>query len=156
MLNTVIAIPEGFLGGTARVGCDQQVAVTGIHMELAPNGDIVTFNTLPPAVIDPIRPTVTLSVSAVSIDLGEAATLTWSSTNAVNATITPDIGEVDSSGSREVSPRATTTYQITVTTTEGQTATASVIVTVNVSERAVLTAFYEATEARTGPTTRTG
>ena len=149
MLNTAVAIPEGFLGGTARVGCDQQVAVTGIHMELAPNGDIVTFNTLPPAVIDPIRPTVTLSVSAVSIDLGEAATLTWSSTNAVNATITPDIGEVDSSGSREVSPRATTTYQITVTTTEGQTATASVIVTVNVSERAVLTAFYEATGGET-------
>ena len=145
MLNTVIAIPEGFLGGTARVGCNQQVAVTGIHMELAPNGGIVTFNTLPPAVIDPIRPTVTLSASAASIELGEATTLTWSSTNGDSATITPDIGEVAASGSREVSPRATTTYRIAVTTAEGQRATASVTVTVNVSERAVLTAFYEAT-----------
>ena len=145
MLNTAIAIPEGFLGGTARVGCDQQVAMTAIHMELAPNGDIITFNTLPPAVIDPIRPTVTLSASAVSIELGEATTLTWSSTNAASATITPDIGEVDPSGSRDVSPRVTTTYRIAVTTAEAQTATASVTVTVNVSERAVLTAFYEAT-----------
>ncbi len=149
MLNTAIAIPEGFLGGTARVGCNQQVAMTGIHMELAPNGDIITFNTLPPAVLDPIRPTVTLSASAVSIELGEATTMTWSSTNAASATITPDIGEVDPSGSRDVSPRATTTYQITVTTTEGQTATASVTVTVNVSERAVLAAFYEATGGET-------
>ena len=149
MLNTAIAIPEGFLGGTARVGCNQQVAVTGIHMELAPNGDIITFNTLPPAVIDPIRPTVTLSASAASIELGEATTLTWSSTNAASATITPDIGEVAASGSRDVSPRATTTYRITVTTAEAQTATASVTVTVNVSERAVLTAFYEATGGET-------
>ena len=145
MLNAAIAIPEGFLGGTARVGCNQQVAVTGIHMELAPDGGIITFNTLPPAVLDPIRPTVTLSASAVSIDLGETATLTWSSTNAASATITPDIGEVDPSGSRDVSPRTTTTYQITVTSAEAQTATASLTVTVNVSERAVLTAFYEAT-----------
>ena len=145
MLNAAIAIPEGFLGGTARVGCDQQVAVTGIHMELAPDGGIITFNTLPPAVLDPIRPTVTLSASADSIEQGETATLTWSSTNAASATITPDIGEVAASGSQDVSPRATTTYRITVTTAEGQRATASVTVTVNVSERAVLTAFFEAT-----------
>ena len=145
MLNTAIAIPEGFLGGTARVGCNQQVAMTGIHMELAPNGDIITFNTLPPALLDPIRPTVTLSASAASIDLGEATTLTWSSTNAASATITPDIGEVDPSGSREMSPKVTTTYRITVTSSDGQTATTSVTVTVNVSERAVLMALYEAT-----------
>ncbi len=151
MLNTAVAIPEGFLGGTARVGCDQQVAVTGIHMELAPNGDIITFNTLPSAVLDSSssveasQPTVTLSVSAASIELGQATTLTWSSTNAASATITPDIGEVALSGWREVSPSVTTTYRIAVTTTEGQTATASVTVSVNVSERAVLTAFFEAT-----------
>ena len=105
MLNAAIAIPEGFLGGTARVGCDQQVAVTGIHMELAPDGGIVTFNTLPPAVIDPIRPTVTLSASAASIELGEAATLTWSSTNGDSATITPDIGEVDRRPARKTCRR---------------------------------------------------
>ena len=63
-------------------------------MELAPDGGIITFNTLPPAVLDPIRPTVTLSASADSIEQGETATLTWSSTNAASATITPDIGEV--------------------------------------------------------------
>ena len=151
MLNAAIAIPETFLGGTATVSCDQQVAVTGIHMELAPNGDIITFNTLPSAVLDSSssveasQPTVTLSVSAASIELGQATTLTWSSTNAASATITPDLGEVAPSGSRDVSPRVTTTFRITVTTAEGQTATASITVTVNVSERAVLTAFYEAT-----------
>ena len=145
MLNTAVAIPETFLGGTSTVSCDQQVAMTGIHMELAPNGDIITFNTLPPAVIDPVPPTVTLTVSPDSIDVGETVTLTWSSTNAFRATITPDIGDVEPSGSREVSPRVTTTYRIMVNGADGQAETASTTVTVNVSEQAALTALFHAT-----------
>ncbi|MDE2926813.1 MAG: hypothetical protein OXT71_10490 [Acidobacteriota bacterium] len=88
-------------------------------------------------------PTVKLSVSPGSIDWGESATLTWSSTNAVGAEITPDIGAVPASGSRPVSPRATTTYRITVRDAVGRTQTASVTVGVVVSEQAALTALYE-------------
>ena len=48
------------------------------------------------------------------------------------------------SGSRTVSPSVTTTYRITVTGADGQTAPAAVTVTVAVSERAALVALYEA------------
>ena len=144
MLHEAVSIPEGFHGGTARIGCDQEVAVIGLHFELEPDGAIITFNTLPPAVIDAIRPTVKLSVSPDSIEWGETATLTWSSTNALSATITPGVGEVEPSGSREVSPTVTTTYRITVTSADGVTATASTTVRVAVTERGALTALYEA------------
>ena len=56
LLNKAIAIPEGFRGGTARVACDQQVAMIGLHYELRPDGSIITFNTLPPARVDPTMP----------------------------------------------------------------------------------------------------
>ena len=158
MLNAAVAIPEGFRGGTARVACDQPVSVIGLHLELGPDGGIVTFNTLPPAVIDGVRPTATLSASPSAIEFGKTTTLTWSSTNAVSAVITPDIGEVEPSGSREVSPSSTTTFRITVTSADGVRATASTTVTVTAagpadtdpqgsvaSDRAALEAIYDAT-----------
>ena len=91
-------------------------------------------------------PTVTLSVSPSSIDRGQSATLRWSSTNAESAEITPDIGEVPTSGTRRVSPTRTTAYRITVRGADGQTATESVTVTVAISERQVLEVLYEATD----------
>ncbi len=90
------------------------------------------------------RPTVTLSASPSSIDRGQSTTLTWSSTNAESAEITPDIGDVPTSGTRKVSPNVTTTYGITATGADGRTAAASVTVTVAVSERAALGALFEA------------
>ena len=90
-------------------------------------------------------PTVTLSVAPSSIDRGQSATLRWSSTNADSVEITPDVGNVSTSGTQKVSPRTTTTYRITVRAADGQTATATVRVTVTVSDRAVLEALYEAT-----------
>ena len=93
-----------------------------------------------------LAPTVTMSASPSSIDWGQSATLTWSSTNAVSANITPGIGAVPVSGSRKVSPTVTTTYRITVRGADGemQTARASTEVTV-ISERAALRALYQAT-----------
>ena len=92
----------------------------------------------------PPPPTVTLSASPKSIDRGQSTTLSWSSTSAESAEIEPGIGEVPTSGTRRVSPNATTTYRITVTGADGQTATASVTVTVAVSERAALRALFDA------------
>ena len=92
----------------------------------------------------PPPPTVTLSASPKSIDRGQSTTLSWSSTSAESAEIEPDIGEVPTSGTRRVSPNVTTTYRITVTGADGQTATASVTVTVAVSERAALRALFDA------------
>ena len=89
-------------------------------------------------------PTVTISASPTSIDRGQSTTLTWSSTSGESAEITPDVGEVPTSGTLKVTPSATTTYRIVVTGADGQTASASVTVTVAVSERAVLGALFEA------------
>lgn len=50
LLNDVIAIPETFLGGSARIDCNQQVAVVGLHFEQQPDGAL-TFSTLPPTIL---------------------------------------------------------------------------------------------------------
>ena len=90
-------------------------------------------------------PTVKLSASPTSIERGESATLTWSSTSAESAEIEPDIGAVPTSGTRKVSPNATTTYRIMVRGTGGQTQTASATVTVVGSQREALVALYQST-----------
>ena len=86
-----------------------------------------------------------MSASPASIERGQSATLTWSSTSAESAKIEPDIGAVPTSGTRKVSPNATTTYRITVTGADGQTRTASITVRVVASQRDALTAFYQST-----------
>ncbi len=73
----------------------------------------------------PPPPTVSLTVTPSSIPRGRRATLRWSSANAVKASISPGIGAVATSGSRRVSPTATTTYRITVTSADRRTATDS-------------------------------
>ena len=73
---------------------------------------------------------VTMSASPTSIERGQSATLRWSSTNAVSATITPGIGTVPTSGSRSVSPTSTTTYRITVRDADRQTASDTATVTI--------------------------
>ena len=75
-------------------------------------------------------PTVSLTARPSSIRRGESATLQWSSTNAASARISPGIGAVGTSGSRRVSPTATTTYRITVTNADGRTAADSATVAV--------------------------
>jgi len=86
-----------------------------------------------------IPPTVTLSADPGSIILGNAATLTWSSTNADSATIDQGIGSVPTAGSITVTPSQTTTYTITVTGPGGQ-ATATAQVTVYIPPTVTLSA----------------
>ena len=74
-------------------------------------------------------PTVSLSASPASIQQGQCATLTWSSSNASNATIDQGVGSVDPSGSRQVCPRSTTQYTIAAAG-EGGSRSASTTVTV--------------------------
>ncbi len=60
-----------------------------------------------------LPPSVTVSVSPSSINSGEAATLSWQSSNADSVTIEPGIGAVGLAGSLSVSPLETTTYVAT-------------------------------------------
>jgi peptidoglycan-associated lipoprotein len=66
---------------------------------------------------------------------GDTVTLTWSSTNATDLSINPDVGKVAPEGSTPVTPTTSTTYQITASG-PGGSATASVHVTVNTPEAA--------------------
>src|SRR5438105_4783500 len=65
-------------------------------------------------------PTVTLTATPSTINLGGKAVLTWTSTNAVTASIDHGIGTVPANGSITVSPTSTATYIITVAGTGGQ------------------------------------
>jgi peptidoglycan-associated lipoprotein len=76
------------------------------------------------------QPTVTLSANPTTIKKGESTTLSWTSTNATQLTISPDVGTVAAEGSTKVSPSDSTDYTITATGPGGSaTATAHVTVT---------------------------
>ncbi len=83
----------------------------------------------PPAPPPAASPTVTLQAAPTSIQKGESATLTWSSTNATQLTLEPGLGTVAPEGSTKVSPPESTTYTVTATG-PGGTADATASVTV--------------------------
>lgn len=81
-----------------------------------------------------------LSASASTINFGSSSSLTWSTTNAVAATISPTVGAVSiASGTTAVAPAATTTYTITAFSAAGLTATAAVTVNVVAAPAAIVT-----------------
>jgi peptidoglycan-associated lipoprotein len=81
----------------------------------------------PPAAASP---TVTLQASPLTINKGDSTTLSWSSTNATQLSISPEVGAVSPEGSTKVTPSASTTYAINATG-PGGSADASVRVTLN-------------------------
>jgi peptidoglycan-associated lipoprotein len=74
-------------------------------------------------------PTATISADPTSIHKGDSSTLTWSSTDATQLTIAPDVGTVTAQGSTKVTPSDSTTYTITASG-PGGSANASVRITV--------------------------
>ena len=64
-------------------------------------------------------PTVSLSANPASVEHGQCATLTWSSTNASSVSIDQGVGKVDASGSQEVCPLSSTQYTITAAGASG-------------------------------------
>ncbi|HMA67715.1 MAG TPA: carboxypeptidase regulatory-like domain-containing protein, partial [Desulfosalsimonadaceae bacterium] len=79
--------------------------------------------------VGPLLPVVSISAEPETIAAGGSATLGWQSQNADTASIDQGIGEVDTEGSTEVSPAATTTYTISAAGAGGS-ATDSVTVAV--------------------------
>src|SRR6267154_5370250 len=77
----------------------------------------------------PARPTVTLQANSTSLNKGDSTTLSWSSTNATQLTIAPEVGGVAPEGSTKVTPADSATYTITASG-PGGSADASVSVTV--------------------------
>jgi len=81
------------------------------------------------------QPTVTLNASPTSVKAGETVTLSWSSTNATDLDIQPEVGKVAPEGKTPVQPTSSTTYVITATG-PGGSATASARVTVTLAAEA--------------------
>jgi peptidoglycan-associated lipoprotein len=75
------------------------------------------------------RPTVSLQASPTSVSKGDSSTLSWTSTDATQLTISPDVGAVTAQGSTKVTPSDSTTYTITASG-PGGSADSSVRVTV--------------------------
>jgi hypothetical protein len=86
------------------------------------NGECHGYRDYPP-------PTVSISADSETIQAGDSATLTWSSTDADSAIIDQGVGTVATNGSVTVSPNETTTYTISVV---GPGGTATADVTVNI------------------------
>jgi peptidoglycan-associated lipoprotein len=98
-------------------GCKKKPVATTPRQEAPP----------PPA---PAQPTVTLSADPTSISKGDSATLTWTSTNATQLTIAPEVGTVTAEGNTKVTPGDSTTYTITASG-PGGSANATARVTVS-------------------------
>jgi peptidoglycan-associated lipoprotein len=77
----------------------------------------------------PTAPTASLSANPNTINQGQPTTLTWQTTNATDVSI-DGIGAVDTSGSRQVTPADSTTYNL-VAKGPGGTQDATARVTVN-------------------------
>ncbi len=84
-------------------------------------------STTPPAQVS-----ATLTASPATINAGQSATLSWTTTNATSAQINNNVGTVQTgSGTATVSPAQTTTYTITAVGASNQQTTAQTTVTVN-------------------------
>lgn len=107
------------------VACRTQEAIA-----MAQDG-INKLNALCPKVAPPPppppAPTASLSAEPASIKQNRCATLAWSSTNASTVSIDQGVGAVAPSGSKEVCPKNTTSYTLTVAGAGGtKTATSTI------------------------------
>jgi peptidoglycan-associated lipoprotein len=94
------------------------------------NKHVATQPPAPPPSAPASQPTVTLNASPGTVNPGQSAMLSWSSTNATDLDIEPEVGKVAPQGSTAVTPTDSTTYTITATGSGGTT-TASTRVDVN-------------------------
>jgi hypothetical protein len=78
----------------------------------------------PPARISDFR------AQPATVQAGQSVTLVWATENPNAITISPEIGRVTPRGSRQVTPKATTTYVLTVTGPNNTVLTREVTVTV--------------------------
>ena len=98
----------------------------------------------PPPPPSPTAPTASLSANPNTLDPGQSTTLTWQTTNATDVSI-DGIGPVDPSGSRQVTPAASTTYHL-IAKGSGGTQDATARVTVNAAPAPPPTEASNATE----------
>jgi serine/threonine protein kinase len=103
------------------------VSMMEFHQKVLPGvAPRIRANTAPATAAAQQLPTCGLTATPGTMTFGESAKLRWSSSNAVDAVISPAIGIVGPNGTMDVSPRVTTTYHLVVTTAKGIVAESSV------------------------------
>ena len=85
----------------------------------------------PPPPPPPAKPTASLTADRTSITKGDSVKLSWTTTDATNVSIAPEVGAVTPQGSTTVTPSESTTYALTATGAGGST-DSTVRITVNV------------------------
>lgn len=87
----------------------------------------------PPAYTPPpaaVLPTASLTADKTSINRGDSVKLTWTTTDATNVSIAPEVGAVTPQGSTTVTPTDSMTYTLTASSAGGN-ADSSVHISVN-------------------------
>jgi peptidoglycan-associated lipoprotein len=86
------------------------IALTGCKKHVAAS----TPTTAPAQPAPPLpAPTITLRATPTSIDRGQATSLQWEAKNATSLRIEPEVGSVQTQGSRAVNPSSSVTYTAT-------------------------------------------
>jgi peptidoglycan-associated lipoprotein len=88
----------------------------------------------PPPPPAPAAPTARLSVEPATVTEGQSATLSWTTSNAMDVSVDPGIGKVNLEGSQTVTPSTSTTYTLTA---KGPGGTATDTARIAVSARPV-------------------
>jgi hypothetical protein len=125
---TSISISQGIGSGLAASGSVEitPTATTTTYTLTASNGSGAVTATATVTISAPVIASFTASPQTIAP--GESSTLTWSVSGATGISISNSVGNgLAASGSRSVSPAATTTYTLTATSPHGTT-TADVIV----------------------------
>ncbi|HTC41221.1 MAG TPA: peptidoglycan-associated lipoprotein Pal [Candidatus Acidoferrales bacterium] len=90
--------------------------VAGCHKKTTPP---------PPAAYTPppaaVKPTASINADRNSINQGESVKLSWTTTDATNVSIAPEVGAVTPQGSTSVTPEQSTTYTLTASGAGGST-----------------------------------
>jgi len=85
----------------------------------------------PPPPPPAVKPTASLSADRTVINKGESVKLSWTTTDATNVSIAPEVGAVTPQGSTTVTPAESTTYTLSASGPGGNT-DSTVRVTVNI------------------------
>lgn len=126
--NTVSIEPDiGGVGQNGTITVFPIETTTYLITAEGPGGSVTGQVTIMVAIAEP---TAELELQPEAIDLGEPATLTWSTQYATEVSISPDVGTVAASGSMTIIPDDTMTYVLTAVGpggTAGSQATVTVV-----------------------------
>lgn len=126
---TSVNIDQG-IGAVATSGTQSVSPTTSITYVLTATGPGGTVTQNVTVTVTPAPPVIDIfTTSSSTIQIGNSATLNWTTTNATSASIDNGVGVVSVNGSKVITPSVTTTYILTATSAGG-TVTSSVTITV--------------------------